>query len=81
MQAVREVKERKARVTTPEQMMVRATRSKLGVSQAELATCINTPIATLRDWEQGRFSPPGVALCLFKLLASHPELLQELAVT
>jgi len=78
-QALREVEQRKGRVTTPEQMLVRAARSKLGFSQTELAARINTPVATLRDWEQGRFSPPGVALCLFKLLTAHPQLSQELA--
>jgi len=69
----------KGRITTPEQILVRTARSKLGFSQTELAARINTPVATLRDWEQGRFSPPGIALCLFKLLTMHPQLSQELA--
>jgi len=68
------------RITRPEQMMVRAARSKLGLSQAEFAARINTPAATLRDWEQGRFSPPGAVLCLLRLLCAHPQL-GELAAT
>ena len=68
------------RVTTPEQMLVRATRAKLGLSQAEFATRIGTPAATLRDWEQGRFAPPGAAICLMRLLVAHPTLSKELAV-
>jgi len=68
------------RITRPEQMIVRATRNKLGLSQTEFAARINTPAATLRDWEQGRFSPPGAVLCLLRLLYAHPQLGDELAV-
>jgi len=78
-QALREAVERKGRVTTPEQMLVRAARARLGVSQAEFAARIGTPAATLRDWEQGRFAPPGAVLCLMRLLLAHPHLSDELA--
>jgi len=67
------------RITRPEQLMVRATRNTLGLSQAEFAARIGTPVATLRDWEQGRFPPPGAVLCLLRLLCSHPQLGDELA--
>ena len=65
-QALKEVQDIRAsraagRVTTPEQLLVRAARAKLGLSQAEFAARIGTPVATLRDWEQGRFPPPGAA--------------------
>jgi len=66
------------RITTPQQMLVRGTRNTLGLSQVEFATRINTPVATLRDWEQGRFTPPGAVLCLLRLLHSHPHLGEEL---
>ncbi len=68
-----------ARVTTAEQILARTTRAKLGLSQAEFAARIGTPAATLRDWEQGRFQPPGAALCLLRLLAAHPKLANELS--
>lgn len=67
------------RVTTPEQSLVRAARDRLGMTQAEFASRIGTPVATLRDWEQGRFTPPGAALALLRLLAAHPKLAKELA--
>ncbi len=67
------------RVTTPEQILLRQARSKTGLSQAEFAKRIATPIATLRDWEQGRFTPPGAVTCLLKLINRHPELSSELA--
>lgn len=66
------------RITTPEQMLLRQARSKTGLSQAEFAQRIDTPVATLRDWEQGRFKPPGGVLCLLRLLSAHPELCEEL---
>lgn len=78
-QALREASQRKGRVTTPEQLLVCAARKSLGLSQAEFAARIGTPLATLRDWKQGRFPPPGAALRLLKLLIAHPNLADELA--
>ena len=66
-------------MTTPEQALVCAVRVSLGLSQVDFAARIGTPVATLRDWEQGRFAPPGAALCLMRLLIAHPELLEDLA--
>lgn len=66
------------RVTTPEQILVRQARAKAGLSQQAFAERIATPVATLRDWEQGRFAPPGGVLCLLRLLAKHPDLTLEL---
>ncbi|MEI6414183.1 MAG: type II toxin-antitoxin system MqsA family antitoxin [Pseudomonadota bacterium] len=67
------------RAYTPEQLSVRAARNKLGLSQQAFADLIKTPVATLRDWEQGRFTPPGAVLCLLQITLNHPELLRELA--
>ncbi|MDR1461705.1 MAG: helix-turn-helix domain-containing protein [Azoarcus sp.] len=69
-----------ARVTTPGQMLLREARRKAGMTQLAFAEAIATPVATLRDWEQGRFDPPGNVLCLMKLIARHPYLIQELAM-
>jgi len=66
------------RVTTPEQILTRQAREQTGLSQTKFAKMIATPVATLRDWEQGRFTPPGGVACLFRLLSKHPELTQEL---
>lgn len=78
-QALQEAKAGAGRVTTPEQMLVRQARERSGLTQATFAERIDTPVATLRDWEQGRFVPPGSVLCLMRLIAKHPELSQELA--
>ena len=77
--ALEEAKAGMGRVTTPEQILVRQARSRTGLSQQAFAERIATPVATLRDWEQGRFTPPGGVLCLLRLISMHPELTQELA--
>lgn len=79
-QALEEAKARVGRVTTtPAQMIVRQAREASGMTQAAFAERIGTPVATLRDWEQGRFAPSGAVLCLLRLIIKHPELTDELA--
>jgi len=67
------------RVTTPAQILLRQARKATGLSQSQFASRIDTPVATLRDWEQGRFAPPGVAAALARLITKHPDLAVELA--
>lgn len=78
-QALAEAQASLGRVTTPEQILVRQAREKSGLTQAAFAERIATPVATLRDWEQGRFAPPGGVLCLLRLIIKHPELSRELS--
>jgi len=68
-----------AREYTPEQLLVRAARKALGLSQAQFAKLIDTPVATLRDWEQGRYTPPGSVRVLCKIAINHPEALLSVA--
>lgn len=77
-QALAEAQAGAGRVTTPAQLLVRKAREKSGLTQQAFADCIATPVATLRDWEQGRFAPPGGVLCLLRLIVRHPELNREL---
>ena len=67
----------KGREYTSEQLLIQQTRKKLGLSQQRFARLINTPVATLRDWEQGRSNPPGAAVTLCHMLSRHPEYLLE----
>ena len=77
-QALAEAQTMQGRITTPEQILVRQARERTGLTQALFARRISTPVATLRDWEQGRFTPPGGVLCLLRLLVKHPDLTNEL---
>ena len=67
------------RVTTVEVPMpdVRATRKRLGLSQAEFAARFGFQPATLRNWEQGRTRPDGPARVLLAVIARHPEAVQD----
>jgi putative transcriptional regulator len=67
------------RTYTPEQLLVKAARNNLRLSQQAFADLIKTPVATLRDWEQGRFPPPGAAVCLLEIALKHPEVLSDKA--
>ncbi|QFY88485.1 helix-turn-helix domain-containing protein [Magnetovirga frankeli] len=80
-QALKEAQARAGRITTPEQMLVRQAREKTGLTQSAFAERIATPVATLRDWEQGRFTPPGAVTCLLRLIIKHPELTRELSIS
>jgi putative transcriptional regulator len=77
-QGLSEMQASVGRVTTAAQILVRSARAKTGLSQQAFAERIQTPVATLRDWEQGRFAPPGGVLCLLKLIGRHPDLIMEL---
>ncbi|MGH7041306.1 MAG: helix-turn-helix domain-containing protein [Acetobacteraceae bacterium] len=51
----------------------RGVRHRLGLSQAEFARRIAVPVATLRNWEQGKRAPRGPARALLRLIDLAPE--------
>ena len=51
----------------------RRVRRELGFSQAEFADCIDVPIDTIRNWEQGKRFPTGAAKALLRVLDKAPE--------
>jgi putative transcriptional regulator len=65
------------RRTTAEQLLVRSARIKLGLSQQAFAELIRTPVATIRDWEQGHDIPPGAALRLMEIALTHPDVMRD----
>ncbi len=56
---------------------VRATRRRLGLSQAEFAQKFGFQTATLRNWEQGRTRPDGPARVLLAVIARHPDAVED----
>jgi putative transcriptional regulator len=56
---------------------VAAIRRKTGLSQAAFALRIGVPVATIRNWEQGRRSPQGPARVLLALLDRNPRIVEE----
>jgi putative transcriptional regulator len=61
------------RVRIPNDIDVRAIRSRLGLSQAAFAGRFGIPQGTLRDWEQGRRRPEGPARVLLLVIKEEPE--------
>lgn len=53
-------------------------RSRLGMSQVELASLMGVSARTLQDWEQGRRKPTGAAQTLLRVAIAHPEALLDL---
>ena len=56
---------------------VRATRKRLGLSQAEFAARFGFQPATLRNWEQGRTRPDGPARVPLAAIARRPEAVKD----
>jgi putative transcriptional regulator len=48
-------------------------RSQLGMSQIEFAAALTIPVATLRNWEQGRVPPDPAARALLRIVAREPK--------
>jgi len=48
-------------------------RRKLGLTQLAFATLLGIPVATLRNWEQNRFTMDPAAQTLLKLIDREPE--------
>lgn len=48
-------------------------RRKLQLSQTAFATLINVPVASVRNWEQGRARPDAAAQSLLLVLWYEPE--------
>jgi putative transcriptional regulator len=61
----------------PSAIDVAAIRRKTGLSQSAFALRIGVPVATLRNWEQGRRSPQGPARVLLALLDRNPRIVEE----
>lgn len=54
-------------------------RKKLKLSQTAFAEKTGIPVATLRNWEQGRRYPTGPARKLLQILEKRPEVLAEIS--
>ncbi len=59
---------------------IKSIRENIGATQKSFAALMNIPVATVRDWEQGRRQPEGPAQSLLVIAAQRPDILQELFV-
>lgn len=79
LKSVRQMKTGKAaRKTQVALSPIAEARSRLGMSQSELARLMGVSTRTLQDWEQGRRKPTGAAQTLLRVAIAHPEVLLDL---
>jgi putative transcriptional regulator len=60
------------RVHIPAKIDTRAIRAKLKLTQRQFSERYHIPLATLRDWEQGRRVPDAPARALIKAIREEP---------
>ena len=48
-------------------------RERMGMTQVEFAATLRIPVATLRNWEQGRVGIDPAARALFRILSRDPK--------
>jgi len=68
----------RVRVVNPENEVAHA-RTKLGLTQEAFAKLLDTPVGTVRGWEQGRRQPPPSAKVLMRVATKYPEQVLECA--
>lgn len=49
-------------------MNIKEMRSQTGFSQSKFADMFEIPVATLKDWEQGRRTPPAYVINMIKTI-------------
>ena len=55
----------------------RTLRLQHGMTQAQFAAALHIPVATLRNWEQGRVAPDPAAQSLLTVFARNPKAVLE----
>lgn len=66
------------RIVNTDNEVARA-RVQLGMTQEDFANLLNTPVATVRGWEQGRRQPPPTAKVLMRMATKYPKQVMECA--
>ena len=56
---------------------VRAIRRRLHMSQHEFADAYRIPLATLKNWEQGRRAPDAPAAAYLQVIARTPQVIRD----
>lgn len=57
--------------------VVTAARASLRLTQSAFAQLLETPLGTVRGWEQGRRKPPACALLLMRIAVDHPSAIMD----
>ena len=65
------------KVFVPAKIDVKAIRARRGLTQEEFCMKYGLSIASLRDWEQGRFSPDPTARAYLTIIDRAPEAVEK----
>jgi putative transcriptional regulator len=57
---------------------VAALRQRLGMTQEQFARVFQIALPVVRNWEQGRNKPDGVATVMLRMIEAHPKEVEEL---
>jgi len=68
-------------VRVPDHIDVKSVREKLGMSQPAFALKFGIPLATLRNWEQGRRRPEAMARVLLRIIDDNPKIVEKTLAT
>ena len=60
-------------------MEIKELRVCTGLSQNKFANMFEIPVATLKDWEQGRRTPPGYVVNMIKTILEYQGLYKDTA--
>jgi putative transcriptional regulator len=52
---------------------IQSARKRFGLSQDQFADVFGVSLPTLRNWEQGRYTPSAAAKALLKVIAAEPD--------
>ena len=58
-------------------MSIKEMRSQTGLSQSKFAAMFEVPIATLKDWEIGRRTPPHYIVSMMEKILLHNGLISD----
>ncbi len=64
-------------VEIPEDVDVKAIRSRLGLSQAEFSRRYGVSQRSLQEWEQGRRRPEGAVRAYLTVIERNPKAVEE----
>jgi putative transcriptional regulator len=65
------------KVFVPAKIDVKAIRKRRGLTQEEFCIRYGLSVASLRDWEQGRFSPDPTARAYLTIIDRAPEAVEK----
>jgi len=72
-----DLKPQRYKMIVPSDLDVKAIRQKLKMTQSQFADAFGFPIATLRDWEQGRSRPDTSARAYLTVIEREPKAVER----